>query len=105
MTPFAIHGSRAHRGECYRKIRQAYNNIIRRRAESGTRSCGTSPSYRTWLRDRTGLIGLLGGHDQRMDQEAHIEELEDTLEQMRVEQGVLKRKLEVALEDAHQERQ
>ncbi|RDX71628.1 hypothetical protein CR513_48996, partial [Mucuna pruriens] len=99
MTAFVIHGSRAHRGEYYRKIRQAWNNVTRRGAKLGTRSCGTSPSYRAWLKNQTRLIGLPGGHDQYPGQETRgyevqktlkIGELEDTLEQMRTEQGVSK---------------
>ncbi|RDY04087.1 hypothetical protein CR513_12233, partial [Mucuna pruriens] len=110
MTPFVIHRSRAHKEECYRKVRQAWNNVTRRGAKSRTRSCGTSSSYKTWLRDRTRLIGLPRTHDQRTDQEVRvyevqetlkIEELKDTLKQMRAEQEVLKRKLVASLKDAH----
>ncbi|RDX96900.1 hypothetical protein CR513_20381, partial [Mucuna pruriens] len=91
------------------KEQWAWNNITRRGAESRTKSYGTSPSYRAWLNNQIKLIGLLGSHDQYPNQEARafevqetlkIGELEDTIEQMRMEQGVLKRKLEVALDDA-----
>ncbi|RDY11728.1 hypothetical protein CR513_03557, partial [Mucuna pruriens] len=79
-----------------------------------TRSCGTSPSYRAWLENRVKLVGLPWGRIQHQDREAQsyevqetlkIGELEGALEQMKAEQKDLKRRLETAMEEVHQERQ
>ncbi|RDX86336.1 hypothetical protein CR513_32335, partial [Mucuna pruriens] len=73
-----------------------------------------SSSYKTWLKHRVKLVGLPWGNIQHQDQETQVseihetlrvEELEGTLEQMKTEQGILKRKLEIALEEVHLERQ
>ncbi|RDX76375.1 hypothetical protein CR513_43642, partial [Mucuna pruriens] len=96
MDPFVLHGLEAHRGE---------KGVTWR-----AKSYGASPSYRAWLENRIKLVGLLGGKDQEarayeVQETLRIGELEDTLEQMKVEQGVLKRRLETALEEVCLERQ
>ncbi|RDX86859.1 hypothetical protein CR513_31754, partial [Mucuna pruriens] len=99
---------RPHRGEHYRKIRQAWNNIIRKGVACKTRSYGASPSYRVWLENRVRIVGLPEGSIPQEDQEMQryevqetlkVEELESTLKQLRTEQETLKRRLETALKE------
>ncbi|RDX92023.1 hypothetical protein CR513_25912, partial [Mucuna pruriens] len=113
LTPFVLEGSQAHKGEHHKKIQHAWTNIIRKGVAWRTRSCGVSPSYKTWLEQRVHLVGLPWGSIQHQAQETQayevhetlrVEELEGTLEQMKTEQGMLKRKLETALEESRQER-
>ncbi|RDX82520.1 hypothetical protein CR513_36668, partial [Mucuna pruriens] len=114
LTPLWIESAQAHRGEHHRKIRRAWASVVRQGATWRTRSCGTSPEYRAWLEQRVHLVGLPWGSIQHQDQGTRvyeiqetlkIEALEGTLEQMKTERGMLKRKLEIALEEACQERQ
>ncbi|RDX74771.1 hypothetical protein CR513_45435, partial [Mucuna pruriens] len=100
-------------GEHHEKIRRAWANIIRKGATWRIRSCGASPEYRAWLEQRVHLVGLPWGsilHQDQATQAYEIQEtlqvkaLQGTLEQMKTEQGTLKRKLETALEEARQER-
>ncbi|RDY02241.1 hypothetical protein CR513_14333, partial [Mucuna pruriens] len=90
IMPFVIHGSKAHKGEHHKKIRHA------------------------WKNGRTKLVWLPYGKVQYQDQEARayevqetlrVGELEEALKQMKTEQGSLKRRLEVALEEVCLERQ
>ncbi|RDY02337.1 hypothetical protein CR513_14222, partial [Mucuna pruriens] len=58
IMPFVIHGLEGHKGEHHRKIRHVWKNVIKSGIEWGTRSCGTSPSYKDWLTGRTKLVRL-----------------------------------------------
>ncbi|RDX93928.1 hypothetical protein CR513_23751, partial [Mucuna pruriens] len=113
LTPLWIEGTQAHRGEHHRKIRRAWASVVRQGATWRTRSCGASPEYRAWLEQRVHLVGLPWGSIQHQDQATQVYEIQETLqvealqgtlEQMKTEQGTLKRKLETALEEARQER-
>ncbi|RDY00040.1 hypothetical protein CR513_16831, partial [Mucuna pruriens] len=113
LTPLLVEGSSANGREHHRKIRCAWASIIRKGATWRTRSCGASPEYRAWLEQRVHLVGLPWGSILRQDQATQayeiqetlqVEALQGTLEQMKTEQGTLKRKLETALEEARQER-
>ncbi|RDX63817.1 hypothetical protein CR513_57697, partial [Mucuna pruriens] len=97
MIPFVLHGLEAHRGEYHRKIQHTWNNIIRKRVAWRTKICGISPSYRIWLENRVKLDQEIQGYE--VQETLKIRELENTLEQMKAEQGALKRMLETASEE------
>ncbi|RDY14359.1 hypothetical protein CR513_00582, partial [Mucuna pruriens] len=43
---------------CFRRIRQAWRQVVRAGPEGGPRSCGASSSYRRWLQQQVEIKGL-----------------------------------------------
>ncbi|RDX99213.1 hypothetical protein CR513_17760, partial [Mucuna pruriens] len=109
-----LYAQEAHKGAHYRKIQQAWSNVVRKGAAWRTRSCGISPSYRIWLQNRVKLVGLPWGRILPQEPEAQSYEVQETLEvgklkvtleQVEAERKDLKRRLKMAMEEVHRERQ
>ncbi|RDX77662.1 hypothetical protein CR513_42169, partial [Mucuna pruriens] len=49
VTPFILHDLGAQKGECLRKIRQAWKKVVKKEPEWGLLSYGASSSYKSWL--------------------------------------------------------
>ncbi|RDX77266.1 hypothetical protein CR513_42640, partial [Mucuna pruriens] len=103
-TPFMIYDIGMQNVEWFRKIRQAWKNVIRTGCECGLGVVGPH-NYRTWLRCWVKQMSASKAL------ETFKVELKEVLGSMEAKQKVLKRNLEVALvaqtiaqEEANQER-
>ncbi|KAJ1400744.1 hypothetical protein SESBI_29287 [Sesbania bispinosa] len=90
-----------------RRVRQAWDNIIRKSKELGVRSCGTTESYRQWVRNRAMEVKLPFFVTIPVDEETSVpiptdnEELKEVKVKLtRVEEE--KKELEVQLREVRQ---
>ncbi|RDX65617.1 hypothetical protein CR513_55712, partial [Mucuna pruriens] len=101
LTLLEVHGRDMQNVEWFRKIRQAWKQVIRMGPEYGPRSCGATTSYKDWLqRIRTNRLPF-----ERVPQDPRtrfpfemsdppiVRELEEMLKNTDAEQKALKRKL------------
>ncbi|RDX68676.1 hypothetical protein CR513_52308, partial [Mucuna pruriens] len=101
LTLLEVPGRDMQNAEWFRKIRQAWKQVVRAGPKGGPRSCGASSSYKKWLQQQIKINGLPFERVQdprtRLPFEAPepsiIKELEEALKHADTEQKSLKRKL------------
>ncbi|RDX60420.1 hypothetical protein CR513_61440, partial [Mucuna pruriens] len=113
LTPFLLPWPEARKGIHYRKIRRAWNNLIKKGTTEKLRSCGASPEYRQWVEKRAKELKLPWDKSLSQDpstqpyevqETLEVEKLKRSLDQTKAERAHWKRKLEEALEEIHHEK-
>ncbi|RDY10068.1 hypothetical protein CR513_05473, partial [Mucuna pruriens] len=106
MTPLELHGRVMQDVGWFRKIRQAWKQVMWKGPECGARSCGATTSYKDWLRQRVERNGLpfikvpkdVGSRPAPETSDPPIvKELEGMLRNAKAKRKALKRKLSNAI--------